>query len=537
MNLVGAILLVPKLRFKASGNSEAIHNSFYSLVGVTVSMVVTRQHLIAAQPDGPFGKMICISIAQESRRLALADMLNAARQCDLLELRLDRFGKAPEIGEMLAVKPKPVILSCRRPRDGGRWDGSEEERLAILRQGIIARADYVEIELDAADHIRPFPPAKRVISYTNLHETPANIADVYREMQTKSPDVIKVTTLARTPEEAWPLVRILARARLPTVVVGLGKPGVMLNVLGAKIGAPWTYAALERGMESYPEQPTVADLEHVYHYRAIHRSTRLIGVTGFGDRERATVAALNAAFAHLQLPARCLPLGVGNVRLFGKVIEAVKLAAAVLDAEHRRSLLPLAAAREPSAARTGEADLLLHRDNQWHAADTLIPATVNALETAMRARSGSEHPLAGRIVLIAGVNDRARIMARELKQHGSVLVIAGHDREAAHQLAQEMKCRFVQFEALYTTIHDVLIVCDEEKIHPGYLKPSMTLLDLSAVLGPSPLLREAEARGCVVVTPRQLWLEQVCLQARLLTGKDVPRQVLADAVPWLGEEA
>ena len=112
-----------------------------------------------------------------SRRLALADMLNASRQCDLLEVRLDRFGKAPEVGEMLAVKPKPVIMSCRRPSDGGLWDGSEDERLAILRQCIVSKADYVEIELDVAHQIRKFPPAKRVISYTNLQETPANIAD------------------------------------------------------------------------------------------------------------------------------------------------------------------------------------------------------------------------------------------------------------------------------------------------------------------------------------------------------------------------
>lgn len=60
--------------------------------------------------------MICISIAQESRRLALADMLNTARQCDLLEVRLDRFGKAPDVGGLLAVKPTPVIMSCRQPR-------------------------------------------------------------------------------------------------------------------------------------------------------------------------------------------------------------------------------------------------------------------------------------------------------------------------------------------------------------------------------------------------------------------------------------
>ncbi len=480
--------------------------------------------------------MICISIAQESRRLALVDMLNAASQCDLLEVRLDRFGKAPELGELLAHKPRPVIMSCRRPCDGGLWDGSEDERLALLRQCIISKADYVEIELDVADQIRKFPPSKRVLSYTNLHETPASIAEIYAQAQTKSPDVIKLTTLARTPEEAWPLVQILARAPVPTVVVGLGKPGIMLSVLGAKIGAPWTYAALERGMEAYADQPTVADLENVYHYRAITRATRFIGVTGFGETQRATVAALNAAFAHLQLPARCLPLGVGDVRLFGKVIEAVKLAAAVIDDEHRQSILSIAPQREPSTARTGQADLILHRDNQWHAADTRTPATVNALEAAMRARSASEHPLAGRIVLIAGTNDLARILGRELKQRGSVLIFAGQDREAAHHLAQELKCRFVQFEALYTTIHDVLIVCDEMNIHPGYLKPGMTVLDLTSPLQASSLLREAEARGCTVVTPREMWLEQVALQTHLLTSKNVPRQILADAAPWLLED-
>src|SRR5712691_8999936 len=232
--------------------------------------------------------MICISIAQESRRMALADMLNAARQCDLLEVRLDRFGKAPDFGELLQAKPKPVIMSCRRNQDGGDWQGTEAERLALLRQCIISKADYVEIELDAADQIRPFPPAKRVISYTNLRETPSDIADIYEEARGKHPDVIKLTTLARTPEEAWPLVQILAKPSVPTVVVGLGKPGVMLTVLGKKIGAPWAYAALERGMEAYPGQPTVHDLETVYHYRAVERGTRLIGVTGFGEREYLT---------------------------------------------------------------------------------------------------------------------------------------------------------------------------------------------------------------------------------------------------------
>jgi 3-dehydroquinate dehydratase/shikimate dehydrogenase len=491
--------------------------------------------------------MICISIGQESRRFALVDMMNAARQCDLLEIHLDRFLKALDLGELLAAKPKPVIVTCRRARDGGDWQGSEDERLALLRQCIVAQADYVEIELDAADQVRRFPPSKRVISYTNLEETPADIADIYADMQTKSPDIIKLVTKASTPEEAWPLVQILARSQVPTVVVGLGKPGIMLTVLGRKIGAPWAYAALERGMEVYPGQTTVHELETVYHYRAIDRHTRLIGVTGFSERETVTVAALNAALAHFNLPARCLPLSLGDPRLFRKLIEAAKLAGVVVDAEHHAAMLPLATQLKPEAEEAQAVDLLLHKDKHWRGYYTGAATTVAALEAALRAKHPADQPLHGRIVLIVGVTATARAVANEVKRHGGILIIASRDRAAAQHLAQAVQCRHVPFEALYTTIHDVLIVCDEEKedyegratetgIRPGFLKASMTVLDLTAGWSRSALLREAEERGCNVVSPREVLLQQLAMQARRIIGKEVPREVLAGAMANLVAE-
>jgi 3-dehydroquinate dehydratase/shikimate dehydrogenase len=491
--------------------------------------------------------MICISIAQESRRFALADMVNAGPQCDLLEVRLDRFGKAPDIGELLSAKTRPVIFSCRRPQDGGAWEGSEEERLALLRQCIISKADYVEIELDVADRVRPFPPAQRVISYTNLRETPPDIADIYAEAQTKKPDVIKLATVARTPEEAWPLIQVLVHPPVPTVVVGLGKPGVMLTVLGKKIGAPWTYAALERGMEAYPGQPTVRDLETVYRYRDIARTTRLLGVTGFSERELVTLAGLNAALANLGLPARCLPLGVGSPRLFRRIADAVKLGALVADPDHESSLLEMAGNLDPAAQQGRCADLYLHKGDIWKGYAMRYRAAVAALETALRSRSGAEHPLHDRVVLILGTTASARAMAGEVRQRGGVLIIAGHDRAAAHDLAQSLECRFVPFEALYSTMHDVLIVgepgpgsgahAEESAVHPGYLRSTMTVMDLTAAVRPSPLLREAAARGCAVVSPREVLLEQLALQVGKITGQAADRGVLAAAVPeFLAEE-
>jgi 3-dehydroquinate dehydratase / shikimate dehydrogenase len=491
--------------------------------------------------------MICISIAQESRRLALADLFNASGQCDLVEIRLDCFENAPDIAELIGHKRGPVIMTCRREQDGGQWKGSEEERLALLRQCIISKADYVEIELDAADQIRRYPPSQRVISYTNLSETPPDIDEIYEEMQTKNADVIKLTTLARTPEEAWPLVQIVAKQRVPTVVVGLGKPGVLLSVLGKKIGAPWTYAALERGMEAYPGQPTVTDLKEVYHYPAIEKTTRLIGVTGFGKRDYLTVAALNAALAHYKLPARCLPMGVGNVRVFRKVMEAVKLAGVVIDEEHRRSLFEIAEELDQAAEQTGAVDmLLLSKHNKWHGFNTQACAAVAALEAVLAATSRAPQPLQGRLVMIAGINAMARTMAQSVQQRGGAVILASHDRNAVQALAAELQCRHVLFDAIYTTMHDVLIVCDEEKdqsprkehvgIHAGYLKPGMTVMDLTAALSKSPLLREAESRGCAIVAPKQLLLDHLAAQAKMLAHKEVPHDVLFAAMPAFTEE-
>ncbi len=475
--------------------------------------------------------------------MALADMMNAAGQCDVIEVRLDKFSKSPEIGEILANKPKPVIMSCRRQQDGGNWSGTEPDRIALLRQCIISKADYVEIESDVADQIRKFPPAKRVISYTNLTETPHDIQKIYEDAQKKNADVIKLVTLARTVEEAWPLVQILAKQREPTVVVGLGKPGVLFNVLGKKLGAPWTYAALERGMEAYPGQPTAQDLELVYHYKDIDRSTRFIGVTGFDEPEFVTVAALNAALKHLGLPARCLPLPMGKVAPFQKIIDATKLAGVIVDPLHRGPILEIAKEPEDAAKESEAADVIIRKDEKWLGYNTLWRAALSAVEATLRTRASSDKPMEGRIVVIAGVNALARTMAYGVKRRGGVPIIASRDAGAAQMAAQIFQCRHILFEAIYSTMHDLLIVCSEEKeklrdkarsgetgVHGSYLKPNMTVLDLTALPRKTRLADDAEVRGCAVVPARQVMLSQLEMQTKLLTGKEVPRAVLEEAI-------
>ena len=486
--------------------------------------------------------MICISIAQKSRRFALVDLFNAGPQCDLIEVRLDCFEQAPNVAELLQHKRKPLILTCRRAEDGGEWSGQEQERQALLRQCVVSKADYVEIELEIADQIRPFPPSKRVISYTNLFEVPNNLNEIYQQALTKNPDVIKLVVPARSPEEVWPVVQILAKPAAPTVVVGVGKPGIMLALLARKVGAPWVYAALERGMEAYHEQFTVHDLEAIYHYRSIERTTPFIAVTGFGELQYVTVALLNAALAHLKMPAHCLPLEIGSSTMFRKVLEVAKVKCAVIDAGHQSAVREVVAELKPSAKVAEAVDFIAHQDGKWQGHHIYCRAILAALETTLKAAQSAEAVqseeglLKGRVVMVVGVNGLSRVLATAVQRAGAILILAGGNRETGQLLAKMLGCRYILEEAVYTTLHDVLLRCDQSVLHPGFLKSGMTVVDVSALPRMSSLLRDAEDRGCRIVSPQALLVELVNRYLQAIVGEVVPREFLLETLRPLIED-
>jgi 3-dehydroquinate dehydratase/shikimate dehydrogenase len=480
--------------------------------------------------------MICISIAQDSSEFTRVDMHNAGPQCDLLEVRLDRLDRDTDLAELLRNKPRPVIFSCRRGEDGGDWLGEEAQRQDLLRRCLAAQPDYLEIDLDVADQVPPGPPTRRVITYTNLLETPPDLPEIYRQALARSPDVVKLVVPARTPEEVWPVVQLLARPAAPTVVVGVGKPGIMLALLARKMGAPWVYAALERGLEAYYEQPTIHDLETVYHYRSIDRGTPFVGVTGFGELQFITVALLNAAFVSLGEPLRCLPIEIGDPVLFRKVLEAVKAGSAVIDPAHQAAVLGVVADAKPSAQLAEGADLITHQEGKWQGHNLLCRAVLAALDRTLRAGRPGEEPLHGRVVTLVGPGGLARVLAVAIRQAGGVPILAGHNPYEAEGLARSVGCQAVPLEAVAPLDRDVLVRCDDTDLEPGSLKGGPTVLDPTALPRMSPWLAAAQREGCPMVSPQLVFVELVARQTRAIAGQDVARELLMERLAALIEE-
>src|SRR4030088_649457 len=104
-----------------------------------------------AEASGP---QICVVIARTRHKMMQIEIQEAAKRgACLVELRLDFLAKAPDFKRLLANKPCPMIATVRRPSDGGRFPGSEEERLMLLRQAIVSGFDWVDLEYDIAKSI------------------------------------------------------------------------------------------------------------------------------------------------------------------------------------------------------------------------------------------------------------------------------------------------------------------------------------------------------------------------------------------------
>ena len=159
---------------------------------------------------GTNGPVICAVIGRTRHKMMQIEIQEAAKRgARLIELRLDFLAKAPDFKRLLHNKPCPMIATVRRPSEGGRFSGSEEERLMLLRQAIVSGFDWVDLESDIADSIPRFGKVKRIVSFHDMREVPDNLEDIYKEMCAQDADIVKIAVTAGQASDSLRVLDLL----------------------------------------------------------------------------------------------------------------------------------------------------------------------------------------------------------------------------------------------------------------------------------------------------------------------------------------
>ena len=212
--------------------------------------------------------MICVSIGRGRDRHMVAEHKHIVQQgAKLVELRLDYLSGEVNLKRLLADRPCPTIVTCRRDKDGGKFRGDEQQRVLLLRTAIAEGVEYIDLEEDVATEVPRFGKTKRVISLHDFRKTPTDLAAIHRRLARLDPDIIKICTIANHPQDNLRMLQLVHDSEIPTVGLCMGDIGVPTRILAGRFGAPFSYATFHHERALAPGQLT---------YRQMVDSTTMI---------------------------------------------------------------------------------------------------------------------------------------------------------------------------------------------------------------------------------------------------------------------
>jgi len=492
---------------------------------------------------------LCVVIGRTRHKMVQLEIQEAARRgARLIELRLDFLAKAPDFKRLLENKPCPVVATVRRPDDGGRWPGSEDARQTLLRQCIVGGFDWVDLETDIADKVRRFGTVKRLISYHNLREVPADLEAIHERMCNQDADVVKIAARVQNPGENLRLLDLVRNAKKPTVAFCLGDFGMASRLLAVKYGAPFTYCAFNKERGIAPGLPSFDEMHRLYHYDSINADTQVFGVVGDPVAHSLSPLVHNFVFRHLGVNAVYVPFRVPRDTLttFIKEFDSLPVQGYSVTIPHKETAAALTVFHDPPVTTTQAANTLIRREEdgavKWAAYNTDYSGAVDSLLAELaKVKEGEETvtSLQSRPTLILGAGGVARSIAHALQREGALLTIASRTTERSKKLADELNCRYVEWNARHANPAHIVVNCtpvgmhpkvDESPVHPSFLKPGQVVFDTVYVPETTLLVKESRMRGCTVVTGVDFFVRQAAAQVRLFTGKEPPVALIAKVV-------
>ncbi|MEE9200585.1 MAG: shikimate dehydrogenase [Candidatus Brocadiales bacterium] len=476
--------------------------------------------------------MLCVPVTATNTKEFLGDMRSASGVADLIELRLDYIEglKKADIEALIKEKTIPLIATCRPKREGGKFAGSEEERLSLLEHAAALGADYVDIEHDVVNKFTKKSGTKLIVSYHNFSETPDydKLREIYNGLA--GADVVKIVTFAQEITDNLRIFKLLEEARTPTIALCMGEPGQISRILAPKFGSFLTFASLGSGKESAPGQLSARELLDVYNFHHINAETDIYGLIGDPVAHSMGPLLHNTCFREEGLNAVYLPFKTKDLPAFVNGFRALNVRGYSVTIPHKEAVMELMDELDPLARSIGAVNTVANKEGRLIGYNTDSTAATRVVEEGL-AENGET--LRGKKVTIVGAGGAARAVAFGLRQKGAEITIVNRTESRAESLARDIGCTHRKFGELASLDAEILVNCTSVGMHPDVndtpvpaeiLRPGMWVFD--AVYNPpeTRLLREAAGKGCRTLDGLRMFVLQAALQFEIWTGRPAPTE-------------
>ncbi len=463
--------------------------------------------------------MICIPITAGSTREAIEDMRRAEPLADLIEIRAD-YIKTPDLDEILGARKKPVIVTITPQEENGRFEGTETERIALLKKAVKLGAEYIDVSLDCPELgnlIKDRDRTKVIVSYHNYQETPRDLSRIYSRLEAADADIIKIATFANKLSDNQKVLDLAKKSNGPTIAVCMGPKGEISRILALLFGSYLTFASLASGKESAPGQIPATTLRDIYRIKDIRPGCSLYGLIGNPVNKSKGYLLFNSLFKEHDHNSMYLNFLVDDMADFAASFMKT-LSGFSVTMPHKQEIMPFLDAIDPAAEKIGAVNTVTNTKGKLTGYNTDMPGALTPISERTEIKD--------KAVTLLGAGGAARAIAVGIMEAGGKLTILNRTVAKAEKLAADLNCRCGPISDFPGTETDILINMTSVGMHPQVdaipVSPSdlKNMVVFDGIYNPvkTRLLEEAERNGCPIISGQEMFVHQAAEQFRLFTG-------------------
>ena len=395
-----------KLSMKGRHDPCIVRRAVPVIEAVTAFAVMDALLAAEAERSG-----ICLTLTGKTLEEDIEQYRSQRYFSDMVELRVDllKKGERAKVAKFPAMLAKeatwrvPCLLTFRRKRDGGAFEGDEAERVKFFEKVLAAKnAKVAEGSFDYVDFEEGFGDGQLVALahkaganvVRSLHKFDGPVRNLKAKLRelARSGDVAKVAFM---PRNLGDVAKVFAEdlGDVPRVVCAMGAQGFATRALASRFGSLWTYASVG-GLGSIGHI-TPYELVRDFRFRSVSQSAALYGVTGWPLEKTRSPELHNAAFANEDEDAVMVPFPAKTAKEAFTFMKAMGMRGMAVTIPHKFEIMPLLDKIDKFAKKVGAVNTVVCENGKYVGYNTDVEGFAEALSSFAGTLSGKSAALLG----------------------------------------------------------------------------------------------------------------------------------------------
>ena len=195
----------------------------------------------------------CVSIAESSPNKIKIKLKAALKKSDYTEIRLDflKMEQVPSALEIIKKDLNRIICTLRPKTEGGKFSGTENERIAIIKLIAEYNPFLLDVEFNTLRKNKNLSryikntKTNMLVSWHDFKQTP-NISILKKKIlqMKKFSNNIKIVTMAKSISDASCVLSLYNNNGVKLIAFSMGNYGRASRLLCLLLGSPYTYVSL-----------------------------------------------------------------------------------------------------------------------------------------------------------------------------------------------------------------------------------------------------------------------------------------------------